>query len=433
MPVDKRVSICIVGAGPAGALLALLLARAGVSVLLIERSMLNKRAFRGESISPDSVAMLHHLGIMPAIEKHGYLETQQLHILDAQRCLLKVNFNSFPYLHRFSIDIPQLVLIHAILKEAQKYQNFEFIQGVQCQGLLMENNEVRGVMLEQDQKIRRIQAHLVVGADGRYGKIRSWAGIPAKIKPLPRDIIWFLLPRPKGWGGVAKISMHQDQHLIALPTYPNFLRVGVNIKRGQYAKMRAGPISQLHHLVTRLDPVLSQGLEENLLSWSDTALLDIFTAEVDTWARDGLILIGDAAHTLTPVLGQGVNQALKDAFYLAPIIQKQDFKQGEVAGLPSLIFQDFIQERKRAVRFIHRFQMQQEKRLASQSVLGVWKRRALYRLMHYFPKIQRYLWEKIAYSDQKKWAESRLISTLDQSHVIAFSDRPRCAGKRNAD
>lgn len=391
--------VCIVGAGPAGAMLAMLLARLGVQVLLLEKSVSTQRAFRGESISPDSVAMLEALKIMPYIEKHGYLQTKYMQVYENQQCLLNVDFSRFKYPKKFSIDVPQSVLISALLQEASQHKNFTYMAGAGCVSLMMEKNTVKGIVANHQGEKIAIHSSLVVGADGRYGKVRKWANLPASIKPLSRDILWFMVSKPDNWGDVAKISMEKDQHIIALPTYPNFLRLGLNIPSGHYKKIRAQDIRYLHHMVARIEPTLAANVRQEIKAWSDTTLLDIFTLQAPQWSLNGLILIGDAVHTLTPILGQGVNQAIKDAVMLAPIVHTA-IQQHQI--IPSRVFNDFMAKRKVEVDFIHDFQVKQEKILSKSSMLQTACRRFSYRCIHRSHAIQKKLWGKLLYQYQQE-------------------------------
>jgi 2-polyprenyl-6-methoxyphenol hydroxylase-like FAD-dependent oxidoreductase len=323
MTNELKTDICIVGSGPGGATLAMILARLGINVILVEKSSNINREFRGESISPDSVAILEKLQIMSYIENHGYLQTKYMQVSEKNKCLLNVDFNRFNFDKKFTIDVPQPILISALLTEAKKCPSFIHMPSTRCDSLIFENNIVKGVICKADDSVIKINCSLVVASDGRYGKLRKQANLSAKIKPLARDIIWFMVTKPYDWGDLVKLSFNKDKHIIALPTYPNMLRVGMNIPSGQYKKIRENNISYLHNIVGELDPNLAFNVTNEIKSWAQTSLLDIFTMEVPKWSIDGFILIGDASHTLTPILGQGVNQAIKDAVMLAPIIQYQ--------------------------------------------------------------------------------------------------------------
>lgn len=396
-----EAEICIVGAGPAGAMLALILARHGIKTILVEKSTNMHREFRGESISPDSVAILDELRIMPYLDKHGYLKTQRMQVVENNQCLVDVDFNRFNYSKKFTIDIPQPILISALLDEAKKHSNFMYLSGTRCESLIINNDKVEGACCTNDELSLQIHSSLIVAADGRYGKIRKLANLPAEVTPLSRDVLWFMVTKPNNWGDVAKLCINKGNHIIILPTYPNMLRIGFNIPSGEYKKIRQKPISYLYQAINELEPSILPQLKKEVTSWANTTLLDIFTAQAPTWARDGLILIGDAAHTLSPVLGQGVNQAIKDAVMLAPIIQRELLTPSKKI-FASNIFDDFINQRKTEKQFVHQFQIRQEKILSVSSWLMTKIRRMSYRLMNRSHRLQNKIWGQLLYKYQSE-------------------------------
>ena len=125
-----EAEVAIIGSGPGGAMLALRLARLGRKVVLIERAANLHREFRGESISPDSVAILEEMGLMPYLDAHGYLETKKMQVFENNTCLLEVDFSQFDIEKKYSIDIPQPVLISALIKEAEKRANFIYLNSI---------------------------------------------------------------------------------------------------------------------------------------------------------------------------------------------------------------------------------------------------------------------------------------------------------------
>lgn len=395
-----ETDICIVGGGPCGAMLAMLLARQNIKVVLLERTASNIREFRGESISPDSVAILDELNIMPYIEKHGYLKTKHMQVCERGKRLLDVDFSRFKYNRKYTIDVPQVVLISALLEEANKCSNFTYLPNTKCESLIKKNDVISGITCRRNEELITVESLLVVAADGRYGKLRKFANLPAKIKPLARDVLWFMLPMPDNWGEVAKLCLNRNQHIILLPTYPNTLRVGLNIPSGQYKAFREKDISYLYNIVTNLEPTLANLIKKEIRSWSDTTLLDIFTMEVPKWSIDGFLLIGDAAHTLTPILGQGVNQAIMDSVAVAPIISKAIHNNSDIP-LQSHIFNNFVKKRKKEVKFIHKFQIRQEKMLAKSSTIATFIRRLIYRFMNKSYKLQDFVWGKLLYKNQQ--------------------------------
>jgi 2-polyprenyl-6-methoxyphenol hydroxylase-like FAD-dependent oxidoreductase len=379
-----RTDVVVVGGGPAGAMMGLLLAKQGVEVVVVERSSTYSREFRGESISPGSVAILDQYGILDELKKHGYLSIEQMFMFDDGRPIFGLDFREFEFEHKFQIDLPQPVVIEAIMKKAAEHPNFQLRMGTKCVGLVEENDQIVGVTCQTDSEKFEIRSSLVVGADGRYTRVRKMAGLDAKIEHFSRDFVWFRLPRPDHWGNVNHIKAIGEKHMVILPTFPDMLRVGLYIPKGSYGELKKKDIRYFHSEVIRLEPAFDGLIQKHIRTWNDTVMLDIFSAKVSKWSRDGLVLIGDAAHTVSPVLGQGVNLAIQDVVDLAPVIASElSENKGEVIKREVLI--PYEKQRKKEVEFVQNFQARQERILAAKTPLQVGMRRATMRVMNVAP------------------------------------------------
>ncbi|BFT74202.1 FAD-dependent monooxygenase [Paenibacillus sp. P36] len=381
-----QADVCIVGAGPAGAMLGLLLAKqSDLEVVVLEQHQAFSREFRGESISQGSVVILNELDILDDLKKHGFLQVEGLEMYDQGDKIFSVNFHEFPYEQKFIIDLPQPVLIGAILDKAGEYPNFHLKMGATGVELIEQHGQIKGaVYREKSGELVTVNSSVVVDASGRYTRIREMAGIPAKIEHFKRDAVWFRVPRPEGWESATRIKVDGHQHLIILPTYPDQLRVGINIAKGAYQEFRKQDISVFYDTVCRLEPQLDGIVQQHIQSWKDTVLLDIFTAEVSQWSRDGLVLIGDSAHTVSPILGQGVNLAIQDAYELAPVILDYLALNPE-SVIPQEAFQSFQARRQEHVGFIQAFQADQEKELMAESDEDMMKRRMKMQMLNQSP------------------------------------------------
>jgi 2-polyprenyl-6-methoxyphenol hydroxylase-like FAD-dependent oxidoreductase len=378
----RETDVLIVGGGPAGTLLGFLLARRGVDVLVAEKQTSLEREFRGETVAAPSVQTLRRLGFGPALEAHGYIRTEGVTMRMEGRRVMHVDYRRFA-VGEVPIDIPQPPMIAMFSEAASSYPNFEYRFGTSFTDLVRDDDgTIRGAFLRgRDGSVTEVRARLVVGADGRFSKVRRAAGITADVQQMDRDFLSFKLPRPAGWGLQAELVVDRDRHLVVLPTFPDFLRIGNNLPKRGLGELRKAGFAPFKAGIMELDSRLAPVVDEHLNSWDDTSFLEIFTAEVPSWTQDGLILIGDASHTCTPILGQGVNLAIQDAVVLAPVVATS--LSGGV--VKAAAFTDFVAERRKHKSKVTSFQRLQEKALATGSPTGVLLRRARYRLLDALP------------------------------------------------
>jgi len=385
MTIPTETDVLIVGGGPAGALLGCLLARRGIDVLVAEKQTHLDRDFRGETLAAPSVVTLRKLGFGPALSEHGYLETSAVSMRMEGREVFTVDYGRFS-IGTLPIDIPQPALIGIFIDAAADLPMFTYAYSTACTGLLEEDGVIRGAVLKQKDGSRvEVRARLVVGADGRFSKVRKEAGLAARVQPMERDFLSFKLPRPAGWGDSAQLVVDRDKHLVVLPTFPDFLRVGHNLPKRGLGELRKEGFDAFRDGIAAIDPRLRPLLDEHLRSWDDTGFLEIFTAEVDEWARDGLILIGDASHTCTPILGQGVNLAIQDTVCLVPVVADALGRTKPGGFVPAAEFAQFVGSRRRHKKKVTRFQRMQEAALAQRSPLKVALRRLRFKALDRLP------------------------------------------------
>ncbi|MCR6112579.1 FAD-dependent oxidoreductase [Bacillus sp. A301a_S52] len=357
--------VVIVGGGPAGMLMGLLLAQEKVNVAVLEKNKDLSRDFRGETIAPGSVYLLKKLGVFPVLEKHGFIKVRKIKMYDREEKLFSVNFDELDHPQKFGIDMPQPVVLEALKEKALTYPNFSYIEGATCTDLIKDGEKVVGVRYKESEQDFELRSKLVIGAEGRYSRLQTLGNFQVHKKEFDRDLIWFKVPKPIDWEEGNLIKVYKHDHVIILPTYPDYLRVGTYISLGGNREIKQKGISSFIDKVCTIEPRLRKPMSETIKSWEDTTLLKIFTAHLDNWANDGLILIGDSAHTMSPILGQGVNIAMQDAFKLLPYVTN-GLKEHSGA-LPADLFTDFIEKRKKQVSFVASFQSRQEQNLAASS------------------------------------------------------------------
>jgi 2-polyprenyl-6-methoxyphenol hydroxylase-like FAD-dependent oxidoreductase len=405
-----KTDVCIVGGGPAGLTLALELVKRNLDVVVIEQSKEYNRTFRGESVSPDSVCILDNLGILKKIQQHGLITTQNLEVIENNKKILDVDFKDFKYDYNYPIDLPQPVLLEALVKEASRYKGFQIWRGTICNELIKAENTITGIKCKTPEGIINISAHLTVGADGRFSRVRELAECDYQKIPLKRDFMWFKLPLPLHWNeSTYRVKIVGGHHALFIPTYPKMLRVGFNIPKGSLQEVKKQGIQYLHEMVAELEPDIANSVKENVKSWSDTSVLEIFTTVVPKWYRDGLVLIGDAAHTLSPVLAQGVNHAIIDAVTLAPIVAKT-LKQKPDALVSEQALKEFQALRENDIKLVRSMQLRQEKIFSASSHLMTFLRRTVYRIINANNFLKSKIWTQVYYRTHLRSLKKTIIS-----------------------
>lgn len=399
--MNSNFDVIIVGSGPGGAFLGYLLAKKGIKVVVLEKSTSLERDFRGETIAPGSVYLLKKLGILDDIPEENYLKVRNLLMFDKNSKLLSLQFKNFKHPQKFGIDIPQPTVLNAIINKSLQYDNYTYLNGTKCYDLV-ENDlrQVIGVKCKTSNgKSFTLKSSLVVGADGRFSKVRDLSKLPFTKTEYDRDLIWFKVPRPKSWTDANIIKVEKNDHLIILPTHPDLLRIGTYIQNNGWAEARNQGLNDFKKKVIQLEPSLEYEINTHISSWKDTTLLKIFSTYSPNWSRDGLILIGDAAHTLSPILGQGVNVAMQDSYSLSTyIIRAINRRKNKESVVKKIELIDFEKNRKNEVSYIKSFQDKQEKSLAAASNISCLLRKYKMKLLNKHP-LKYYIMSKLQYGD----------------------------------
>ncbi len=315
-----QTDCCIVGGGPAGTVLGLLLAREGVSVTLLEAHKDFEREFRGNTINPSVMEVMEELGL---VDRLLGLRHAKIHRFTAQAADGSVTFADFRRLktgYPYILMLPQARFLELITAEARKYPNFRLVMGARVKGLIEENGSIRGVRYRGPDGPREVRARLTVGADGRFSQLRRLAGLEAVEASPPMDVFWFNLPRkpddPEDAGAVFRFG---PGSLLVLMDHSEYWQVGYIIRKGGYERLRDAGLPALRHSVAELAPELADRVG-HLKEWKQGSLLSVGSDRLRRWYRPGLLLIGDAAHVASPVGGVGINLAVQDAVVAANVL-----------------------------------------------------------------------------------------------------------------
>lgn len=311
-----ETTCCIVGGGPAGAILALILARQKIPVVLLEAHEDFERDFRGDTIHPSVLEILDELGLAPRLHELRHSKIYSGTLMTTAGALTAADFRRlntrFPYI----MMLPQAHFLEFITEEAKQYPNFQLRMGARVEELIEEaGGVVRGVRYEDDAGVHEVRALLTVGADGRSSRVRHLAGKETLKTSPPMDVLWFRLPRkpedPEGLLG--RIS---DGHLVVMLDRLDQWQIAYVILKGSYRRIREAGIDALRQSLVSIAPEFADRVG-HLKEWKQVAMLSVESSRVKEWYQPGLLLIGDAAHVMSPVGGVGINYAIQDAVVAA--------------------------------------------------------------------------------------------------------------------
>jgi 2-polyprenyl-6-methoxyphenol hydroxylase-like FAD-dependent oxidoreductase len=351
----KRTTCCIVGGGPGGAVLALLLARAGVDVTLLEAHPDFDREFRGDTLHPSVMEIMDQLGLADRLLELRHTEARSFTLQTVTGPFTPIDFSrvdtKFPYI----TVMPQTSFLEFITGEAKRYPNFRLVMEARVRELVEVNGVVRGVRYESEDGSHEVRSILTVGADGRGSRVRRLAGFePVKTSP-PMDVLWFKLPREEG-DPEGLVGRFGRGHIAVMLDRHDYWQAGYVIPKGTFPELRRDGIESLHRGFADLIPEYA-GRIEHVKDWKQASLLSVESSICPRWYRPGLLLIGDAAHVMSPVAGVGINYAIQDAVAAANVLSGPlKESQERLVDLDTRYLAGVQRRRELPTRLIQRFQ-----------------------------------------------------------------------------
>ena len=298
--------------------MSLLLARAGVDVTLLEAHPDFDREFRGDTLHPSVMEIMDQLGLAGRLLELRHTELRAFTLQTASGPFTPVDLGRLDTKYPYITMMPQTSFLEFVTGEAQRYPNFRLVMGARVRELVEEDGVVRGVRYEAEDGLHEVRSVLTVGADGRGSRVRRLAGFePVKTSP-PMDVLWFKLPREKDdpEGIVGRIGRG---HIAIMLDREDYWQAGYVIPKGTYPELRREGIEALHRGFAELIPEFADRIE-HLKDWQQASLLSVESSRCPRWYRLGLLLIGDAAHVMSPVGGVGINYAIQDAVVAANVL-----------------------------------------------------------------------------------------------------------------
>ena len=315
---EVSVRCCIVGGGPAGMMLALLLARAGIAVLVLEKHGDFLRDFRGDTIHPSTLEVMYELGVLEEFLKRPHQELRTLGAQIGDTFLQVADFAHLPTHCQFVALMPQWDFLSFIAEQAKRYPGFRLEMEAEVTALTEEGGRVTGLRAETPLGSLTVRADLVVGADGRHSIVREKAGLEVADLGAPMDVLWMRLSRRPTDPGQTLGRVDAGRIFVML-NRQDYWQCAYVIPKGGFDQIRQGGLTAFRGEITRLAPYLGDRVGE-LDDWSDIKLLTVAVDRLRVWHRPGLLCIGDAAHAMSPIGGVGINLAIQDAVAAANIL-----------------------------------------------------------------------------------------------------------------
>jgi 2-polyprenyl-6-methoxyphenol hydroxylase-like FAD-dependent oxidoreductase len=312
MPTETITTQCaIAGGGPAGMMLGYLLARAGIDVLVLEKHADFLRDFRGDTIHPSTLRIMHELGILDAFLKRPHQEVRELSALIGDESVIIADFSHLPEHCRFVALMPQWDFLDFLASKGGAYSGFHLRRQTEVTGLIEQDGRVTGVRAKTPDGEIEISADLVLGCDGRHSTVRDAAKMKVRDIGAPIEVLWFRMSRPLSDPEETMARIGAGRFLVMLNRH-DYWQCAFVIHKGGDAELRAKGLDNFRQEVGRLAPFARNRVQE-LNDWDKIKLLTVTIDRLEEWARPGLLCIGDAAHAMSPVGGVGINLAIQDA------------------------------------------------------------------------------------------------------------------------
>jgi 2-polyprenyl-6-methoxyphenol hydroxylase-like FAD-dependent oxidoreductase len=358
--IDTRC--CIVGGGPAGIMLGYLLARAGVPVIVLEKHADFLRDFRGDTVHPSTLQILDELGLLQKFEQLPQRRIDHLGVQIGSRLQQGVDFRGlrpFPYLSL----VPQWDFLDLLADEGRRLAPFDLRLQHEAFGLVKENGRVCGVLVKSPTGEIEIRADLVVACDGRNSILREAAGLHAQDYGAPMDVLWFRMPRlesdPEDTFGIIGAG-----RMMVLLNRNTYWQAAYLVPKGSDADLRAQPVDNLRAAIVDMAPFFADRAHLPA-TWNDVKTLEVRVDRLPRWHQPGLLLIGDAAHAMSPVGGVGINLAIQDAVAAANMLAVP-LRDGLAIEAPLL--QAIQARRLPAVKLVQAVQLQIQRRIISRAL-----------------------------------------------------------------
>jgi 2-polyprenyl-6-methoxyphenol hydroxylase-like FAD-dependent oxidoreductase len=310
---------CIAGGGPAGMMLGVLLARAGIPVVVLEKHADFLRDFRGDTVHPSTLEVIGELGVLDDFLARPHSELREVRGMIGDQRVTIADFSHLRVRCPFIAMVPQWDFLNFLADYGRRYSTFQLLMGAEVFELIERDGRVAGVRAQTPDGPIDIHAALVIGADGRTSTVRSLARLPVEEIGAPIDVLWMRLPKRAADAGMAALGNIRNGHVFVMLDRVDYWQCAYVIPKGGYDELRRMGLDAFRAEIVGVVPFLADRIAE-LAAWDQVKLLTVRIDRLRQWHRPGLLCIGDAAHAMSPIGGVGINLAIQDAVAAANLL-----------------------------------------------------------------------------------------------------------------
>ena len=328
MPENLQARCLIVGGGPAGMMAGYLLARAGVSVIVLEKHADFFRDFRGDTIHPSTLELMYELGLLDEFLQHPHQKLRELRGIINGHAVAIADFSRLPTRCKFIAFMPQWDFLDFLSSHAKRFADFQLLMEHEAVDLIFEKDRVIGVRAKTPHGEVELRGDLVIGCDGRSSTVRDRAGFQVREFGVPIDVLWTRISK-RADDPEQTFGFFRHGKLLVLIDRGDYWQGGYVIPKGDFAQVKSRGLPQFQNDLVAMADFLRDRVSE-LDDWEKIKLLTVQINRLPEWCHDGLLCIGDAAHAMSPAGGVGINLAIQDAAATANLLAEK-LRRGPVS------------------------------------------------------------------------------------------------------